>query len=85
MWLSVGGISLEIIGFLLMIMSTRKLVLHQGEFNSDIYVEKSTGKPPKHIEGAPNPLIYRPGIGLVIAGLALQIGDLLAQYFGYQL
>jgi len=67
-----------------MINSTRKLVLKEGGYTGDIYVEKKTGKPPKHIEGSPNPAIYRPGIATVIAGLSFQIADLIAQLYGFQ-
>jgi hypothetical protein len=53
MWLAIVGIGLEIVGFVLMINSSRKLVLKKGNFVADIYVEKSTGEPPEHIEGSP--------------------------------
>ena len=72
MWLAIVGIGLEIVGFVLMINSSRKLVLKKGDFVADIYVEKSTGEPPEHIEGSPNPAIYRPGIYSIIVALFLQ-------------
>jgi hypothetical protein len=65
-----------------MINSTRRLVLRQGGFTSDQHVDPTTGQPPPEIEGPPNPLIYRPGIYLVIAGLVLQIADvIISEYF----
>jgi hypothetical protein len=85
MLLAIFGIAFEIFGFVLMIKSTRKLVLKKGDFVAEIYVEKSTGKPPQHIEGSPNPTYYRPGIYLVIAGLILQIAAIIVtQRFNYQ-
>lgn len=77
MWyVNILGIGLEILGFVLMLKSTRILELKTGgSFASDFYADPKTGRQPPTIEGAPNPLLYRPGIWLVIAGLALQILD----------
>lgn len=77
MWLAIAGIALEIIGFVLMIKSTKKLDFQPGDFVSDVYVDPKTKKPPPHIESSPNPLIYRPGIYFVIAGLSSQIADII--------
>jgi hypothetical protein len=60
-----------------MINSTRRLVFRAGDFVSDIYVDPKTCKPPHHIEGAPNPMYYRPGIYMVVVGLVIQIADIL--------
>ena len=77
MLIAIIGIGAEILGFALMIKAIRHLVLQEGDYKASIYVEKSTGKPPPHIEGAPNPTYYRPGIYLVIAGLAAQVVDII--------
>ena len=76
MLLAILGISLEIVGFVLVIKSTPKLVLKRGGFTSFVHVDPKTGEPLEEIEGPPNPLIYRPGIYMVIAGLSLQIADI---------
>jgi hypothetical protein len=76
------GISLEIVGFVLVIKSTIRLDYKPGGFMGGEYVDPKTEKPPPHIESSPIPLIYRPGIYLVIAGLALQIADVIvSEYF----
>ena len=77
MWLAILGISLEILGFLFMIRSTKKLNYKEGDFVGPEYVDPKTDKPPPHIESSPNPLMYRPGIWLVVSGLASQIADLI--------
>jgi hypothetical protein len=41
------------------------------------YVDPKIEKPTTHIESSPIPLIYRPGIYLVIAGLAAQVVDII--------
>lgn len=82
-WIGVLGIALEIAGFVLMLFSTRKLILKSAlenapaAFDSDEYVDPKTGKPPKYTQSAPNPLIFKPGIFLVMFGLFLQILQLL--------
>ena len=76
MYIGIIGIALEIIGFFLVIRSTKKLDLIEGGFTSDRYVDPKTKEAPPHIESYPNPLLYRPGIYLVIAGLSLQIVDI---------
>jgi hypothetical protein len=77
MFLAIIGMSLEIAGFVFMINSTRKLVLKKGDYVADIYVDPNTCDPPHHIEGAPNPTYYRPGIYMVVVGLVIQIADIL--------
>ena len=67
-----------------LINSTRKLVLKRGGYTSDRYVESKTGESSKQIESPSNPLLYRPGIYSIVAGLFLQIGDIIAtQHFNY--
>ena len=78
MLLAIVGIAAEILGFWLIIKATRRLEFREGDFVSDRYVEPSTDRPPQHIEGPPNPRFYRPGIYLVIAGLAAQAVDIVA-------
>lgn len=77
MFLAIIGMSLEIAGFVFMINATRKLVLKEGGFVGDIYVDPNTDKPPHHIEGSPNPTYYRPGIYMVVVGLVIGIADIL--------
>jgi hypothetical protein len=76
MFLAIIGMS-EIAGFVFMINSTRKLVLKKGDYVADIYVDPQTREPPHHIEGAPNPTYYRPGIYMVVVGLAAQVVDII--------
>ena len=79
------GITLEIIGFILMLKATVKLTLkstlpnHTGMFDADEYVDPKTSKPPPHIESSPRPRIYRPAIGIVIFGLSLQLVSIIIQ------
>jgi hypothetical protein len=77
MFLAIIGISLEIAGFVFMINSTRRLILKEGDFVADIYVDPNTNEPPHHIEGSPNPSYYRPGIYMIVVGLVIQIADIL--------
>lgn len=74
--LAIIGIALEILGFILIIKSTTKLVLKQGGMIGDIHVDPKTDKPPPLMESFPNPLLYKPGLGFVIAGLGLQVIDI---------
>ncbi len=84
MWIAIIGIALEILGFLFIIRSTPRLVLRPGGFTADHYVNPKTNQPPPEIEGQPDPLIYRPGIIMVMIGLGLQIVDIvLTQYLNY--
>jgi hypothetical protein len=84
--LTIIGIVFEIIGFFLVIRSTKKLDLQGGGFTADRYVDPKTKQPPQHIESYPNPALYRPGIILVMFGLGLQIVDIVAtQYLKYPL
>ena len=69
MWLAIIGIGLEIVGFLLVIKSTKRLDLEGHAFMGPGYIDPKTKQPPPHIESFPNPLLYRPGIYAVIAGL----------------
>jgi hypothetical protein len=69
MWLAIIGIGLEIVGFLLVIKSTKRLDLEDHAFMGSRYIDPKTKQPPPHIESFPNPLLYRPGIYAVIAGL----------------
>jgi hypothetical protein len=68
MWLAIIGIGLEIVGFLLVLKSTKRLDLEDHAFMGR-YIDPKTKQPPPHIESFPNPLLYRPGIYAVIAGL----------------
>jgi hypothetical protein len=77
MYIAIAGIALEIIGFIFIIKSTPRLVLRPGGFTSDHYVNPKTNQPPPEIEGQPDPLIYRPGIVMVMIGLGLQIADII--------
>jgi hypothetical protein len=84
--LAIIGIAFEIAGFLLVIISTKKLEFQPGDFVSDVYVDPKTKQPPPHIESYPNPRLYRPGIYLVIIGLGLQIADIIANdYLKYEI
>ena len=74
--LAIIGIALEIVGFFLIIKSTKKLNYKPGGFIGPEYVDPKTGKPQPHIESFPNPLRYRPGIIVVMIGLGLQIADI---------
>jgi hypothetical protein len=76
MLFAIIGIGMEIAGFLFVIRSTKKLDLEEGGFMADRYVDPKTKKPPPHIESYPNPLLYKPGIILVMIGLGLQIVDI---------
>jgi hypothetical protein len=73
MWLAIIGIGLEIVGFLLVIKSTKRLDLEDHAFMGPRYIDPKTKQPPPHIESFPNPLLYRPGIYAVIAGLACRV------------
>jgi hypothetical protein len=75
------GIALEIIGFIFIIKSNPRLVLKQGGFIGDVYVDPKTDKPPPEIEGPPDPRMYRPGIYLVIAGLVAQGIDIAVSWY----
>ena len=57
---AITGIALEIIGFFLVIRSTKKLDVQGGGFTADMYVDPQTPQPPPHIESYPNPLWYIP-------------------------
>ena len=84
MWLAILGILLEILGFIFMIKSTKKLNYKEGDYVGPECVDPKTDKPPPHIESSPNPLTYRPGIYCIVTGLSLQIVDIIVtQYFGY--
>ena len=48
--LAIIGIALEILGFLLMIKSTKKLDYTPGGFTGPEYVDPKTKQPPPHIE-----------------------------------
>lgn len=53
---------------------------------ADRYIDPKTKQPPPRIESYPDPLLYRPGIVLVVIGLGLQIVDIIVtQYFKYPL
>ena len=73
MWLAIIGIGLEIVGFLLVIKSTKRLDLEDHAFMGPRYIDPKTKQPPPHIESFPNPLLYRPGIYAVIAALACRV------------
>jgi hypothetical protein len=75
-WIAIAGIILEIIGFILIIKSTKKLDYTHGDFLGPEYVDPKTGKPPPHIESYPEPFRYRWGIYAVIGGLILQGVDI---------
>ena len=84
--LAIIGIALEIVGFFLIIKSTKKLNYKPGGFIGPEYVDPKTGKPPPHIESFPNPLRYRPGIILVMIGLGLQIADIaIPELFNFEI
>jgi hypothetical protein len=74
--LAIIGIALEIVGFFFVIRSTKRLDYSPGGFIGPEYKDLKTGKPPPHIESYPNPLLYRPGIIVVMIGLGLQILDI---------
>jgi hypothetical protein len=78
MYIAIFGIAAEIFGFWLIIKSSRKLDFRGGDFVSDRYVDPRTGEPLPRIEGPPDPRMYRPGIYIVVGGLATQIVDILA-------
>jgi hypothetical protein len=86
MWIAIAGIAAEIFGFVLMIRSAPLLELRQGDFVSDVHIDPNTGEPIRHIEGPRIQAIYRPGIYLVVAGLAAQAADIvIAQLFKFPL
>lgn len=73
--MAVNGVAIasEIYGFVLMLKSTKTLVLRKGGFTSDLYVDPATSKPPPFAQSAPIPQVINTGIGFVIAGLCGQI------------
>jgi hypothetical protein len=50
MWLAIIGIGLEIVGFLLVIKSTKRLDLEDHAFMGPRYIDPKTKQPPPHIE-----------------------------------
>jgi hypothetical protein len=71
-YFAIAGIIAEVVGFVIIWKSSRKLEFQEGDFVSDRYVDPKTGKPPPKIEGPPDPRLYRPGLYLVISGLISQ-------------
>ncbi len=73
--MAVNGLAIasEVYGFVLMLESTKKLTLREGNFMADVYIDPSTGKPPPSAQSAPIPQVINTGIGFVIAGLCGQI------------
>jgi hypothetical protein len=70
---NVEGIMMELIGFFLVLIASRKLILKSGSYSGDRYVDPLTEKPPPVIEGPPDPKFWSVGVRLIIVGLAFQL------------
>jgi len=75
--LNVGGLVLEIIGFIFMIGAEAKVTQKEGGFSGPVLVNSKTQEPIKDTQILIRPNLYRIGIIMIIIGLTVQIFALL--------
>lgn len=79
--LNIIGLTLEIIGFILMIKAEKSVEVQSGGFQGDTFVYSDTRLPVKKTQILGNHNMFTKGIIFVIVGLSCQILGLSLNYF----